>query len=283
MPFQELRDLLRRLDLGGDSDVHRFQPLQQQPRIERAERGAGVTQEGRQRLGELVVAQDGAAQAAALAVDVLGGRIDHDIGAELQRTLKGRGREHVVHDDARTRRMGQFADQRQIDHVEHRVRRRLQEDDVGRAAQRRAPLIGVGAVDQRGLDAELRGKVLDDVQTGAEQRMRRHDPVARLQLAHQRREHRRHAAGRGEAALGALVGCKPVLEHGDGRVAEARIDEPGAVVGEGGFRFLRRAVDEAGGHEDRFAGLVEAAPGGARVNHPGARAQARGVLRDRVL
>ena len=234
-----------------------------------------MAQEGRQRFGEFVVAQDGAAQAAALAVDVLGGRIDHDIGAELQRALKGRGREHIVHHDAGAGRMGQFADQRQIDHVEHRVRRRFQKHDVGRAAQRRAPFVGVGAVDQRGFDAELRGEVLDDVQTGAEQRMGRHDPVARLQLAHQSREHRRHAAGGGEAALRTFVSGKPVLEHGDGRVAEARIDEPGAVIGEGGFRLLGRAIDEAGSHEDRFAGLVEAAPGGARVNHPGARAQAR--------
>src|SRR5215510_8882496 len=41
------------------------------------------------------------------------------------------------------------------------------------------------------------------------------------------------------------------------RIAEARIDEARARIGEGGLRLLRRAVDEARAHIDRLAGLAE--------------------------
>ena len=104
MPFcagHVVGDLRRRLALRAHAQRQRLQALQHHPGVERAERRAGMPQEGVQ-----VVLEEGfcehehhAAEAAALAVDVLGGGVDHDVGAELQRLLQqGRG-EHVVDDD----------------------------------------------------------------------------------------------------------------------------------------------------------------------------------------
>ena len=56
--------------------------------------------------------QDDAAEAAALAVDVLGRGIDHDVGAELQRALPDRRREHVVDDQPRAGLVRDLGDRR---------------------------------------------------------------------------------------------------------------------------------------------------------------------------
>src|SRR5258708_21711657 len=77
------RDLGMRLEESGElggiarllrhPEIECLQPLQEQPGIERAERRAGVAQERRQLLGhEIAAAENGAAEAAALAVDMLG-------------------------------------------------------------------------------------------------------------------------------------------------------------------------------------------------------------------
>jgi hypothetical protein len=64
-----------------------------------------------------------------MTADVLRRRVEHDVGAELERPLEvGRG-ERVVDDDDRAdlvRRVGGRAD---VDDVQHRVRRRLEPDD----------------------------------------------------------------------------------------------------------------------------------------------------------
>ena len=68
------------------ADRQRFQTLQQHPGIERRHGRPGLTQQIVDVVGdELLGRQDDSAEAASLSVDVLGGRIDHAIRAELQR------------------------------------------------------------------------------------------------------------------------------------------------------------------------------------------------------
>ena len=87
------------------------------------------------------------------------------------------------------------------------------------------PGVEVGAVDQRRGDAEARQELGDHIVAGAEQRARGDDMVAGLQVAEQRRRHRRHAARHGAARLRAFQQAHALLEHGDGRIGVARIDE----------------------------------------------------------
>ena len=94
-------------------------------------------------------AEDDAAEAAALAVDVLGGRIDHAVGAELERPLPERGREHVVDHQRGARRMRDLGDRGDVDHLERRIGRAFEKEGLGVRPHRVAPLREVGAVDQR--------------------------------------------------------------------------------------------------------------------------------------
>ena len=76
---------------------------------------------------EFLVAQDDAAEAAALTVDVLGRRVDDDVGAVFHRPLQHRRREDVVDDEARAGLVRDLGDGAQIDDLERRVGRRFEE------------------------------------------------------------------------------------------------------------------------------------------------------------
>ncbi|CCC96685.1 protein of unknown function [Azospirillum baldaniorum] len=277
--FQELRHRQGRRALRRHTQLQRLQPLQQQPGVEGRNGRAGVAQVGVDHVRPvlLVVGQDDAAQTAALAIDVLGRRIDDDVGAHLERALQHRRGEGVVDHHLGPGLVGESADRAQVDDLKPRVAGRLQEDDLGRLGQRLFPLGQVGAVDEDRLDPEAGRQLLDHPIAGDEQRARRHDAVAGAQVRPQGAVHRGHAAGRGVGPGRPLILAQPVLEHRRGRVAEAGIDVAGAVVDEGALRLLRRAVDEAGGLVERLAGLVEGRAADAAMDQTGTRAKPRDV------
>ena len=76
-------------------------------------------------LDNLVGRQNNAAEAAPLAVDVLGGRIDHHVGAERQGRLPQRGGEDVVDDDLCADGVGHLGDGADVGDFQDRVRGRL--------------------------------------------------------------------------------------------------------------------------------------------------------------
>jgi hypothetical protein len=73
------------------------------------------------------------------------------------------------------------------------------------------------------------------------------------------RHDRRHAAGRGDAVLGAFQRGEALLEHGDGRIGEAGVDVAFLFAGKalGGLRGALE--DEAGGQVQRLGMLAELA------------------------
>ena len=135
------RDGRRRVGLPLHAHGERLEPLEQHPGIERRERRAGLADELVDVvLDELLGAEDDAAEAAALAVDVLGRRIDHAVGAELERALVERRREHVVDHERRAGRMRDLGDRLDVDHLERRVGRAFEEEGLGVRPHRVAPL-----------------------------------------------------------------------------------------------------------------------------------------------
>ena len=87
-PGEEVGDPDRRGTRGRDAERQRLHPLEQHPGIERREGGAGVAEEGLQRvLDPGFRSEHGPAEHAPLAVEVLGRRIDDDVGAERERLL----------------------------------------------------------------------------------------------------------------------------------------------------------------------------------------------------
>ena len=122
-------------------------------------------------LDELFRREDDAAEAAALAVDMFGRRIDHAIGAERERRLKKRRREHVVDYERRACFMRDIGNRRDVDDLERRIGRRLQKEGLGIRPHRVAPLVEIDAVDQRRGNPEPRQIIFDDVAARAEQRL----------------------------------------------------------------------------------------------------------------
>ncbi len=99
--------------------------------------------------------------------------------------------------------------------------------------------------------------VLDDVTTGAEERARSDDMVARPHRRHHRRGDRRHA-GRGRATgLGALERGHPSFEHRRRRIAEPAVLEAGIGVQEAAFGLRGVVVDMALRQIQGFRGLAE--------------------------
>ena len=208
-------------------------------------------------LNEFFGTENDAAQAAALAIDVLGGGIDDAVGPEFERPLEQRGREHVVDDQRCARPVGDLGDRLDVEHVERRIGRRFEEERLGVRSHGLAPLVEIGAVDQRRGNAIAGEVLLDDIEAGAEQSLRRHDMIARLDLAHQRGGDRRHP-GRGRArGLRAFERGHALFEHAHGGIGEARILVAGLFVLEALFRAQGAVVDIALGEEQRLRCLAE--------------------------
>ncbi len=253
-----------------------LQSFKHDPGIERAERGAGMLDVWLDLIAdEPLAAQNHPAQAPSLPVDMLGRRIDDDIGVKCQRVLEHGRREDIVDHQPRARFMRDLGHRPDIDDLERRVRGRLEETNPGLGPHGIAPLIQIGPIDQGHVDVEPRTERLDDIEARTEKRARSHQVISRAELAHQSRVHRCHAAGRGEGGLRPFQRGDPVLEHRHGRVAVAGVDEAFLALGhlalEPGLGGLGIRVDEALGQIDRLGGLTVIAPAKALVHKPRAR------------
>ena len=239
-----------------DAQLQRLHPLQDHPGVKGGHGRAGVAHEGLQHVVDpFLVAQDGAAQHAALPIHVLGTAVHHNIGPLRQRLLQQRRREDVVDDHQRAGAVGQFGHRRQVHQVQHRVRRRFQKHHGRGAGQRAGPAVQIAAIDEFMGDAVTAEQIGHDPVTGAEQRAAGHHMVAGLQVAEHRRMHCGHA-GRGQpAGFGAFQQAQPLLQHRQGGVGEAAVLEPVDLVFERGFRLGRVVIDEAGGQIGNFRRL----------------------------
>jgi len=107
------------------------------------------------------------AQGTALAIDVFGRRMHHDVGAEFHRPLQDRRGKGVIHDDARARFMGDIGHAFDVDDFQRRIRGRLKKDEFGLRPHRRPPGGEIGAVDNGVRDTEAREDILDHITYGA--------------------------------------------------------------------------------------------------------------------
>ena len=130
-------------ELGGvrlgalDPQVQRAQAAQREPGLERSGRVALDVAAPLEHVVEIVVAGDDRSELhVAVAGEVLGRRVHHHVGAELERPLQQRGEERVVDDDAGAGVVGRGDDRGGVGHLEGRVGRRLEPDQRGVLARR---------------------------------------------------------------------------------------------------------------------------------------------------
>src|SRR5665647_2362793 len=83
--------------------------------------------------------------------------------------------------------------------------------------------------------------------------------VSRLEHTHHTSQYRRHARSGCDALLGAFHRREPLLEHGGGRIGEARIDVARLFADETGGGLRGILEHEAGSQEQCFTVLAELA------------------------
>ena len=126
---------------------------------------------------------DDAADARAVAADELRRRVDHDVGAPLDRAAEIRRRERVVDDQRQLVLVRDRRDGLDVEHVAGRVADRLAVERLRVLADRRPPRVRIVGIDPRQLDVHLAQQVLELVDRAAVERRRRDDVVARLRAA----------------------------------------------------------------------------------------------------
>ncbi len=158
-----------------------------------------------------------------------------------------------------------LGDGRNVEHFEAGIAEDLGEDEARLRADGAGEGGGGARVDEAGGDAEARQSQLQHVDGAAIERGGGDDVAA---LPHQRDDgevERRLAARRADRADAAFERGDALLQHGDGRVADARIDEAGLLEVEqrGGVVAVledeaRRLIDR---HRARPGGRVGPLPG----------------------
>src|SRR6059058_889183 len=120
---------------------------QREPAVERPGHGARRVLDEPDPLGEVVGVHDHhSADHVAVAVQVFGGRVKHDVGAQLERPLEAGRREGVVHDAPRVGVMRDLAHGLEVAQPHHRVGRRLGVDQPGAGRHGRGDVAGVSSI-----------------------------------------------------------------------------------------------------------------------------------------
>ena len=253
--------------LGPDREGQ--DPAQDQERLERPERRAGLDLDaldvGDQRLRPRHHARD----EVAVAAQELGRRLDHEIGPELERATDIRARERVVDDVRRPVAVGQVRERAVVADERGRVRDGLRVQDPGRSrGERRADGVEIGHVDEVDVDPETREGPEELGPGRAVHRDRGHDPVARPEERRQRRVDGAHPRRQGHARLaaGELGVCRG--ERARRRVGDAAVGEAGLGIGRDPAQFVGVGRGEGRGLVDR-ARSSASGPGAGRAMPPG--------------
>ena len=220
---QHFGDALGVCHVAVHAHAERLDAAHEQERVERPEHAArGVLDEG-DAPGEVGVAHDHeAGDEVRVAAEVLGGGVDHHVGAELERPLQVGRHERVVHDGDGAVLVGDRRRGDEVGDLEQRVRGALEEERLGPLGDGSLEVVRTLALDDTVRDAEVGEDLVEHAVRPAVHVAGEHDLVARRE----EREHRGdggHPRGEGEAARTALeLGDEP-LEGSSRGVARARV------------------------------------------------------------
>ena len=171
-----------------------------------------------------------------------------------------------VHDQRDAGLVGDLCEALQVGNLAGGVGDNLGVDCLGVLGQRRLVVGGVGTGHEGGFNAETaQGHV--QLGDGATVQLRRsHNVVALLAQSREGDELGGHAGGGGHRADAAFEGGDALLQSGDGRVGQARVDVAVLLQGEEVRRVVSVFEDEGGGLVDGDrAGSVLGVGGTARV------------------
>ncbi|MCY1282907.1 hypothetical protein D9M69_458410 [compost metagenome] len=254
--LQPARDFQGAGAVGLHAHTQRFQTLDHHPGVEGAESRARGTQETHDFLHVLGTAGDHAAHGAALAVDVLGGRMHDDVGPQFQRLLQGRGAEAVVHHQQGALLVGDVGQGRNVDQLCQGVGRRLDEQQFGIGLDCRLPAVQIGQGRVVDFDAEALEVLLEQTDGGAEYAAGHQHVVATTAQAHGDGEDGGHAGRGGHGLLGPFQCGDALFEGSHSRVGVTRIDVARHFAGKARCGVGSGAEHVAGGEEHGLAVLT---------------------------
>ena len=208
MSVEMTRDQERTFRAALDPHEERTHAAQQQPGLERPQDRTRVAAPGADALPEGILdgTNDRASQHVAVTVQVLAGRMHHQISAELQRTQQHRRRSRAVDGEAGPGRVRDVCRRGDVGHVPRRVRRAVEPDQPGLAGPHcRRQGVQVGGIDELDLQPPRHGEI---DQPGAQRPIhdtRGHHVIARQQGLEDGRR-RRHARSEEQAIAPAFQG-----------------------------------------------------------------------------
>src|SRR5205823_7110298 len=201
------------------------QAPQQQVAVERAGDGAADVLQGADALGQAgVVGDHRPAHDVVVAVQVLGGALDHQVEAQFERALEVGRTEAVVAGGQDAAALADLGDGAQVEHPQARIGRALGPDQGGGGPDGGVQQVQVGQVDELGLEA-LAAEQLDVQAVGVTvDVVRQQDvPAGFEQLAD--RGHGGDPGAEGMGKCAALQVGQHRLKGGAGRVPAARVGE----------------------------------------------------------
>ena len=238
LPFGQLM-----LRVGGEAGVEDPAPLRAILE-DRGEMHRGLQV---QRVQFLPAADHGAAHRIAMAADVFGEGMHHEIGAQRQRLRShgggiGRIHRHVAHALV----MGEPGEERDIAQPHRGVGGRLEPQHAGFRADGGRDLLRARGIDVGYLDAETRQRVAREFGDADVIGVRHDQVVAPAEAAADQRMRGGDARRVAQSGLGPFEGCELLLQLRNGRAADASIDVafiPLLVAGGKAGQGLRREGD----------------------------------------
>jgi len=218
-------------------------------------------------------ARNRAAKRIAMAADIFGGRMHHQIDTEGRSALThGRG-EGAVARKQRACLMGERRDGGKVGQAGDRIDRSFGMHKFCIGAQRIGEVLWIRKVDQRDLNAEPGQGFAREFGDAGIRDIGDHDVIACGEEGKEDGRGRRHAGSRGKAGIGPVKGGYFALEHIDSGIGPARVEEGafGAKVMSG--KACGRVDAEGGGHmQGRRGGACAGIGGLTRVDREGLRA-----------
>ncbi|MNT00593.1 hypothetical protein D3C72_1350300 [compost metagenome] len=193
----------------------------------------------------------GAADHVGVAVDVFGGGVDDDVGAQFQWSLQGRRQEGVVAHHLGADRMGATTDVGHIHHAQQGIGRGLDQHQFGAVGERRVQSLAIVLIDEGDAEVALLGAGGQQAVGAAVAVVRRDQQLAGVQQR-QRQVDRGHAGGGDDGAGAAFQFGQGFGQDIAGRVARARIVVLPLLI-EAGEGIVGRQIEW--GH-DRAVGRV---------------------------
>jgi len=186
-----------------------------------------------------------------VAADVLGGRVDDDVRPVLEGPVEVGREGGVVDDEGDADLLRDLADLGEGEDVEARVAEAFAVEGLGVLLHGLAEVLGIVAVDERDLDAELGQGVVEEVVGAAVELGDRDDVVAGAGDVEDGRRDRRLTRRMGEGARAAFERREALLEDVRRRVHDAGVDVAEFLQAEEIGRVFRIPELVAGGLVDR--------------------------------